>query len=157
MDILTKVTEDMIQNGTYEITSNVKAIGEDCFSQLLKLEYIEIPSNVQYVDIGAFAHCTNLKNVVFKNANCELGYTPFNNGYTFFQCSSLEMVFLPKQLINIPNSTFRDCTSLREIIIPDTIEELREEPFFECFNLKKIHWRGKLYSYDDLFVYGKMR
>lgn len=80
-----------------------------------------------------------------------------NNGYTFFQCSSLEMVFLPKQLINIPNFTFQDCTSLKEIIIPDTIEELREGQFMGCFNLKKIHWRGKIYSYDDLLAYGEIK
>ena len=51
------------------------------------------------------------------------------------------------------NWIFSDCINLKEIYLPDTLKCLNYLMFEGCdFNLK-IHWKNKIYTYEDLMEY----
>ena len=58
-------------------------------------------------------------------------------------------------MIDINNDAFENCLELEGIIIPNSVKQIRIEQFKNCEKLKKICWKGKIYTYDDLKSYGK--
>ena len=48
---------------------------------------------------------------------------------------------------------FSYCVSLKEIHLPDTLCNLKANMFKDCNSNLKIHWKGKIYTYEDLLEY----
>ena len=72
----------------------------------------------------------------------------------FRGCKKLREIKLPKRLKKLHTGIFMDCISLQEIVVPDGVPHLELGQFGGCRNLEKIHWRGHIYSYEDLLEYG---
>lgn len=60
-DVLVKVTDLDIENGTFRIPSNVTIIGNWAFLNCDSLKYIEIPDNVTMIRDCAFCECRYLE------------------------------------------------------------------------------------------------
>ena len=99
-NILIKVEDSDIVNGTFIISNDITIIAYHCFSDVSELEYIIIPQNVTEIRTYAFENCSSLTRIEFKNKNCKLETGIFSN------CYSLEKVILPENLKSIFLATF---------------------------------------------------
>ena len=51
------------------------------------------------------------------------------------------------------NGMFHYCYSLKKIHLPNTLESLNYQMFMGCNPMLQIHWKDKIYIYDDLKEY----
>ena len=129
-----------------------------------------------------FDHCESLTDIsVLSNWNvvhgiyfismfkdCELlqdtsGLSSWNmsNGedfsFMFFNCKLLQNI---KELLNWDMSSgntlffmFANCENLKMIQLPQTLAKVKENMFQNCNPNLKIHWKNKIYTYNDLLEY----
>ena len=62
----------------------------------------------------------------------ELGF------FVFANCTELQSVRLPQNIVSIPEHAFFGCTSLRNIPLPLSVEEVEEGAFCRCIALQSV-------------------
>ena len=144
-----KVMPKDIKNGTIDIPYGIEAIASDAFLMNYNLEKIEISNSVLSIGTGAFQECKNLKTVVFHQRTQQIYLHP-----GVFKNSGIEMIEFPNEfLYRLSTDLLKNCCGLTELHIPSSVNKLNLYSFNGCIFLDKIHWKGKIYSYNDLFVY----
>lgn len=100
------------------------------FEEQAELDYIVYDGSQP----GAFALCTNLKNVNIdeKSRLSYIGPMAFNG------CGALECINLPEQMEEIGIAAFINCESLISITVPKGIEVINEKVFQCCYSLEKV-------------------
>ena len=135
---VTYVRSSAFRNNTaitsVKIGDNMKGLWTECFYGCGGLTSIEVPENVNQIQSGVFAHCTNLKTAIIKNANPSINSV----GGIFSECYSLEKVVLPSEMTIIPDFMFINCTSLKRIDLPKTLNEIGDYVFTGCSALEEI-------------------
>ncbi len=133
----------------------IQVIPQYFLSNITTLTKIEIPASVQKIGDHAFADCSNLKTVTFKEPadsklttidtsafeGCSLmtlfklpeGVTTINAS-AFKDCKKISLTDLPTGLITIGNVAFENCTMLRVGELP-AITALGTAAFKNCVNL----------------------
>lgn len=133
----------------------IQVIPQYFLSNITTLTKIEIPASVQKIGDHAFADCSNLKTVTFKEPadsklttidtsafeGCSLmtlfklpeGVTTINAS-AFKDCKKISLTDLPTGLITIGNAAFENCTMLRVGELP-AITALGTAAFKNCVNL----------------------
>lgn len=103
---------------------------------------IEIPATVPYnsedyavTSIGdrSFYKCTSLTSITLPKGLTSIGDD------TFYGCSSLTSITLPERLTSIGNSAFWYCSSLTSITLPGGLSSIGVAPFFSCTSLTDIN------------------
>ena len=108
-----------------------------------------IPASINKIGIAAFANCSQLKEVEFKEGSVlteipqgSFGYdisltkihipdTVESIGhYAFLECNNLETVNLPKNLKRIMGRAFEDCYTLSHITFPEGLESIGYLAFY---------------------------
>lgn len=138
-----------VKKGKVIIPYGVKAISAQAFWKNYNLEEITIPNNILSIGTGAFQDCNNLKTVVFdqRTQKIYLHQSVFKN-------TGIEMIEFPTDfLYKLPSDLFTNCLNLKEVYIPSSVEKLSLSAFRGCIFLDKIHWKNRIYSYDDLLTY----
>lgn len=138
-----------MKNGKVIIPYGVKAISSHAFWKNYNLEEITIPNNILSIGTGAFQDCNNLKTVVFdqRTQKIYLHQSVFKN-------TGIEKIeFSTNFLYKLPSDLFTNCLNLKEIYIPSSVDKLSLSAFRSCIFLDKIHWKNRVYSYDDLLTY----
>lgn len=144
-----KVKPKDVKNGKVIIPYGVKAISSAAFWKNYNLEEITIPNNILSIGTGAFQECNNLKTVVFNQRTQKIYLHP-----SVFKNTGIEMIEFPTDfLYKLPFDLFAYCLNLKEIYIPSSVDKLSLSVFRGCIFLDKIHWKGRIYSYDDLLTY----
>ena len=115
----------------YEIPSTVTYIMD--FIDNDYIEEIVFGENVEFIDISAFQHCENLKNIDMSKSKIE-GI----KSSTFYNCKLLENIKFPKSLRAIYDYAFAECISLKEIILPDAVEYIGIGAFSNCNSLVNV-------------------
>ena len=87
--------------------------------------------NVFYNGKQNFSNNQNIKKAVIRK-------TVLIKENTFLNCTSLESINLPNDLMYIKESAFNGCTELKEIILPPSVIEIDNKAFKKCTKLKKI-------------------
>jgi len=105
-------------------------IGNEAFSNCTAMQAIEIPSTVLHLGERALENCKSLVSVNIADS-CSKIVTISDK--TFYACSALESVVLPKSLININGYAFYNCTSLGNITLPDGLLYIQENAFQNAF------------------------
>ena len=139
----------------------VVAIYSGAFSENLSMESVTISNSVEYIGLGAFSGCTNLKNIDIRTSGnniiriCDGAFShctslksiviPGNveflwvaGGCTFGECTSLKNVVIENGVTVISGWLFERCSSLESISIPDSVTEIQPCAFFNCTSLKSI-------------------
>lgn len=133
----------------------IQVIPQYFLSNITTLTKIEIPASVQKIGDHAFADCSNLTAVTFKEQatsklttidtsafeGCSLmtlfklpeGVTTINAS-AFKDCKKISLTDLPTGLITIGNAAFENCTMLRVGELP-AITALGTAAFKNCVNL----------------------
>ena len=104
--------------------TNLSTIGEFAFSNCKSLISIEIPANVKTISKGAFINCFNLESIQFEqNSQLQIIGGADKESYK----SNLQ-------------GAFANCTSLNLITIPKNVETIEAEAFYNCQSLKNIYF-----------------
>lgn len=133
----------------------IQVIPQYFLNNITTLTKIEIPASVQEIGDHAFADCSNLKTVTFKEQDasklttidtsafegCSLmtlsklpdGVTTINAS-AFKDCKKISLTDLPTGLITIGNAAFENCTMLQIDKLP-AITALGTAAFKNCVNL----------------------
>lgn len=102
------------------------------FEQLNNVRCIDGLSNLNVSNCSDFSFlfndCKNLLDTLY------LGDWDFSNGESF-------------------DYIFSNCKNLKDIYLSDTFPQLTEDMFFNCNPNLKIHWKDKIYTYQDLIEY----
>ena len=131
-NVLEKVDNEDIVNGTVIIPDGTTSIGKSAFYFCSSLKEITIPENVTSIGKTAFYFCSSLKEITIPE-----NVTSIGEG-AFYGCSSLNSITIPKNITSIGDRAFYCCSSLKEITIPENVTSIGEGAFYSCFTLKKI-------------------
>ena len=144
------------------------SIGEEAFALCYKPTKITIPASVEVIGLNAFYCCTSMNEIIVspkneiytsidgvlfsKDMKTLINYPQGKSGseykvpdsvtsleaYSFFNCDSLERVFIPDSVTQIGDCAFYECSNLTEIPIPKTIKSIGERVFENCEKLTSI-------------------
>lgn len=144
------------------------SIGEEAFALCEKLTKIEIPASVEVIGLNAFYCCTSMNEIIVspyneiytsidgvlfsKDMKTLINYPQGKSGseytvpdsvtsleaYSFFNCDSLERVFIPDSVTQIGDCAFYECSNLTEVPIPKTIKSIGNGVFENCEKLTSI-------------------
>ena len=155
----------------YDIRKQISTfnIGSECTAIPSYIGYgmsitdITIPKGIKSIGNGAFAACSNLRNIYYYAQDCSIStpyfMSPFEpHIYTYkvvnfcfgnevttipaYLCAnmrSLEKVTLPENLTSIGASAFRDCYHLEQISFPNCITDIGEYAFAGCSKLVSVN------------------
>ncbi len=132
-NVLIKVTNDDLINGTFTIPDGIVSIGDSAFDFCSHLESVIIPDSVISIGDFAFNYCESLHSVIIPDSVVHMGKTVFH------QCKSLQSVILSTNLTSIEDFTFRSCQSLISITIPKMVTKIGNYAFSNCLSLKSIN------------------
>ena len=109
---------------------------------------------MEVIGEGAFAGCTQLKQVIFPNTLKEIGNFAFQSclelstaalpqsveqvGSYAFAGTGLKNVFLPRAVYWIGEGAYADCTRLTKVSLPDTLASIPAKMFSGCKQLAEI-------------------
>ena len=127
---------------TIIIPSTVKRIEKNAFRNNTTLETVIMQEKVnedgtiegvEYIGIGAFGSCGNLKNIQFaQNALKEI------RDEAFMGCNSIEEIEIPENVTTIAAYIFSSCRNLKEIKLPETLISINSQAFGYCISLESI-------------------
>ncbi len=117
---------------SFVVPQSVTQIGGGAFSDCENLVSVSIPESVISIGWDAFENCTALTDVNIPSRITELNST-FNN------CSSLQRITLPANLVCINNDAFLNCASLENIVIPDSVVRIDTNAFKNCASLTSVN------------------
>ena len=146
---------EIIENKTFLSCENLKEItfsnslqyiGEMCFSNCTNLEEVHMPNSLTNLGVAAFRTCQNLKSVNLSD-NIE------RLEETFYECSRLKDIKLPKNLKELGANVFTECFSLEKVLLPEKLEIIGSEAFLDCRSLKEIKIPSSVqYIGEDAFA-----
>ena len=121
---------------TVELPSSISYLDDYCFSSCSSLSNISL-ENIYYIGSDCFSNCNSLK---------ELSIYAYNFGFgSFSDCKGLKsVVFLRDQVYGL-YSTFYGCSNLENIVLPKRMSVL-DNTFFGCKKLKSIHIPDDVYG-----------
>ena len=116
--------------------TNLSTIGEFAFSNCKSLISIEIPANVKTISKGAFINCFNLESIQFEqNSQLQIIGGADKESYK----SNLQ-------------GAFANCTSLNLITIPKNVETIEAEAFYNCQSLKNMRLDCHMHSISAHYI-----
>ena len=125
-----------------------------------KLERVELPDSIEYMEGDIFWDCPSLSYVKLpRNENCAtLGYTFFYGctslksieipetftmiDYGVFQNSGITSIELPDSITEIYDSAFQGCKELVSVVLPEKLSYLGYNSFLDCTKLESVTFTG---------------
>src|SRR5690554_3457766 len=114
----------------------IRVFDIDSFRDCKRLEYIELPRNLEVIDEYSFYGCSSLKEINFS----ETTQLKTINNCAFRDCISLVNVVLPESLEKLGSSVFKNAKNLEYIEFPRNLEVIDEYSFEDCTSLKEINF-----------------
>lgn len=98
---------------------------------------VELPDYFQdypvtVIDRNAFSGNTDIKEIVFSGANTTV------EEYSFMNCTSLEAVYIPENVVNFGDRVFEGCTSLNTVTMLSDIVSMPTNMFSGCTALENV-------------------
>lgn len=127
-------------SGRLEFKKNLYSVASGAFEKT-GIETVTFCDDVYEINAGAFTECSKLKEVILpkamKDSENGLGWGMFAN------CTSLEKVNVPQNIIGLPSDFFYGCKALKAITIPASIESIGSDVFSGCTSLKDVYFESK--------------
>lgn len=117
------------------LVSKVIHIHRNAFKNCKELTTIELPSNIEWFDSGAFEGCDNLETIIWNASN----YTNTHlNTWKFASVSSLKKIIFSDKVTRISGWLCSECKMLECIEMHDSIERIDEYAFNNCQSIKSV-------------------
>src|SRR5574344_1445398 len=130
---------------TYDnVTSSVKTIGDDAFSNCTGLTSVTIPNSVTSIGDKTFVSCTGLTSVTIPNSFTTIGADAFSN------CTGLTSVTIPNSVTSIGYFAFSNCTGLTSVTIGNSVTSIGYDAFYDCTGLTSIDVNEKNTKYSSI-------
>ena len=113
-----------------------------------KVKDMVVPDDVRNIKSGAFYNCKSIERLFLSDRLISIG------DYAFDGCANLEDVIIPKGLMSIGEHCFSDCNSLFHIDIPNTVTELGKYAFNNCKKLESIEIPASIELIDSYMFKG---
>ena len=97
------------------IGEGVTSIGNNAFRDLSNLVSVSNPSTLRTIGDYAFIYCRKLETFNFPNGLQKIGTT--SNGHTFYECNSLQSVYIPASVTEIKKDVFLRCHSVTSMVV----------------------------------------
>ncbi len=101
----------------------VTGIGDGAFSECKKMEYLTLSSNIKEIGNHTFYGCTSIKVVELPKGLVSIG------DYAFFNCTGIEHLSIPSDVTFIGQSAFKGCRALKTIDLPKSLASVGEYAF----------------------------
>lgn len=160
---VTNIANSAFRNNTYvkeiETPSTLTSIGEHAFREMSSLTKITINASESFKKFSNAEFYNDSALTYVDLSGCK-GLTGIGDGgtydHTFFGCSKLETVVLPKGITYIGGSAFRGCTSLSGTmdLSSYSITEIGSWAFNGCSKLEKIIFPSTLTSIGSNCIQG---
>ena len=121
-----------------ELPKNLETIGEYAFYECKSLKSITLPSTLTTIGQYAFSYCTDLSDVMLNEGLVTMEYRAFYE-------SGLTSVRLPSTLKNISDDVFSYNYSLKELIISEGVTDIPDDAFYDC-NLQTVAFPSTLHT-----------
>lgn len=115
-----------------KIPSDINYIGVGAFYKCKNLKKILLPSKLKTICFRAFEDCVNLESIEIPENVDHIG------DFTFARCKNMKFIKLPKNIDTINFGTFYECSKLESINLPENIIEIKESAFENCSSLTSI-------------------
>ena len=181
-----------------DLPDNLESIGNYAFQYCDSLKEIILPLNIQNIGCSAFPindgmalnrymNCYYIGNeenpymvlmsVINPSNSSVIIYegTLSINEYAFYDCNSLNTVYIPDSVVTIGSHAFYLCTdltkvvigtgtkiisdyafsgcnNLTEIVLPDTLEKISYSAFEYCSSLSTVKYRGSRNQWDSIEI-----
>ena len=112
------------------IDENIITIGESAFEDLSTVLYVI--SNAQNIGNRAFANSMALKWL-------QLYFTETIGDYSFYNCISMEDVYIDSDLVHIGEHAFEECKLIPEVVLPETVRDIGAYAFYNCNSMAHIN------------------
>lgn len=155
-NVLVKVSDEDITNGTFTIPDNIISIKEKAFFNCSSLTNITIPDSVTSIGRCAFYYCNSLTSITIPNNVMSIGE------YAFSWCSSLTSIKMGSGVTSIGDLAFECCSNLMSVLISDSVTSIGSSAFYGCKYLisKKSNYKafrirgGELYCLSKKYIEG---
>ena len=121
-----------------EIPNNITYIDLCAFASCTNLKSVTIPNSVELIDDSVFSGCTSLTKIIIPNSVTFIGEEAFSG------CFSLTDIDISNNLEVISGYTFNDCRSLKSITIPDSVTSIGDYAFEDCIELTDVIINGDI-------------
>lgn len=91
-----------------------------------------VPEGVETIGGWAFAHCRNMKTIVFPESLKTI------DDYAFYGCVALDTIVIPAGVNLIENNAFLGCEGLKSVVIPEGVSVIEFQTFRNCYNLTSV-------------------
>lgn len=108
-------------------------------SRKVKLETVQLPSTLTYIDYSAFEDISTLKTVVWEKVS---DYATIANDA--FAYTSIEELEIPEGVKEIGDNAFANNDALVKVVLPDSIEKMSDGVFKNCNELREVTWTNSL-------------
>ena len=150
------IPKTMIQIHSFEnlgctqltIPENAKIKSFLFFAKGKNLKYIAMPKNYfnfegqPTVFEATFRDCSSLQSIYIPENIIYISSDAFDN------CSSLQSIYIPESVTRIGSGAFNGCSSLQSIYIPESIIDIVDDTFSDCSSLQSINIPNSVTSID---------
>jgi hypothetical protein len=123
----------------------VIGIGKDAYKQCKGIKRLIVPEGIEYISEGAFAHCTEMSNVILPTSLKQLGkkdstihFRAHWDSMGAFQGTAITKIDLPNGITTIEDNSFKECDRLVQILFPDNLKRIGEYAFQSCDSLEEV-------------------
>lgn len=133
------------------IPEGVTTLADSLLWGYTALTSVNFPSTLTTIGKSSFRGCSHLTSVDLSGTSMTYFFNGFGeNAMTFYDCSALTDVVLPKALTGVQNQVFYSCSSLATINLEDTsVTRIGTSAFSGCYSLLDITLPSTVTKIDD--------
>lgn len=120
------------------IPEGVEMIFDDCFLECGDLEYVSLPSTINYIGEHAFALCRKLMKIEMHEGIEHI------DPYAFKSIGSIEEIVIPESVRSIGEYALCDNRFLHTAILPNRLTVIVNNVFEDCNRLSDVRWPSEL-------------
>lgn len=159
--------EFLEQIETITISSGITTIGNNAFSNCVRLTNINVPDGLRRIGESSFLACISLPSIILPPSLREVGDGAFEScekletvslpasgleiiePFAFTECGALANLEIPKTVTTIGRWAFSGCTSIPKIVIPPSVRSIGDNAFSSNTALQELTLSEGLETIDE--------
>ena len=143
-----------------EIPDNIVRIEDYAICGNYNMQYVFVPSSVEFIGESAFADAFSLSEVCIEDleAWCNIEFETTNanplwySGKLSYNNMEFENLILPEGIKTVGKNQFNNCYSINSVYIPKSVEVIDENAFLNCGNIWNVYYEGTSEEWAEVTV-----